>query len=357
MEPSLQKFIVSHQTPDSRMTRDHTKIPPLAHRFCSSPSLLKEEIQFLVINYEDNGFDPRKLREITANYRPPEGGAPPPPPALRLTPPPQPPLPPPPPQPPPPPPTPPPPQNSPLITRLRPTAARQNRQQQQQQQQQQQPQQPQQHQQQLQLQQPQQLQQQLQQQQQPQQQQQQQRQQQHDRCKTFASVPYVASLHRQLKRAFLSNGVDYHSKPGPKLGNLLCASNKTRPDRLDQKGVYELTCSCDPGSKYIGQTRVSFKTRMGQHAADTTSNKLDENISGISKHARHCNEGNIKWDEPKILTTFADKRKYSLQQSLLIRESLEIKRQSTTTGLGLNDPQLCVKTTAWNPILKKLKDK
>ena len=31
-------------------------------------------------------------------------------------------------------------------------------------------------------------------------------------------------------------------------------------------------------------------------------------------------------------------------------------KHKTTRGLGLNDPHLCVKTGAWDPILDKLKD-
>ena len=95
---------------------------------------------------------------------------------------------------------------------------------------------------------------------------------------------------------------------------------------------------------------------MGQHASDVTSSKTDETISGISKHARNCNTGTIKWEEPKILATFNEKNKGALQRNLLIRESLEIRRLKTSTGQGLNDPQLCVRSNAWDPILLKLKD-
>ena len=171
----------------------------------------------------------------------------------------------------------------------------------------------------------------------------------------FASVPFVPSINRQLKRAFLNNDVDFHSKPGPKLGNLLCGHNKTRPDKLAQKGVYLQTCNCSDDAQYVGQTRVSFKTRMSQHLSDVSSSKSDETISGISKHARQCQGGNINWDEPTILSTFNDKNKNALQQNLLIRESLEIRRLKTSRGHGLNDPQLCVKSNAWDPILAKLK--
>ena len=174
--------------------------------------------------------------------------------------------------------------------------------------------------------------------------------------KSSALRTYVASINRQLRRAFLSNDVDYHSKPGPKLANVLCKNNKTHPDPLDKKGVYLQSCDCDPKAIYVGQTRVNFRTRMGQHRADTTSSKTDENVSGITKHARHCNNGTINWDNPKILATFADKQMGTLQRNCLIRESLEIRRLGTSFENGLNDPQLCVKSNAWDPILKKLKD-
>ena len=172
----------------------------------------------------------------------------------------------------------------------------------------------------------------------------------------FASIPFVSSINRQLKHAFHSNDVDFHSKPGPKLGNILCSANKTRPDKFDQKGVYLLTCSCSEDSKYIGQTRVNFRTRMGQHQTDVTSSKSDETISGISKHARLCQNGSINWEEPKILSTFNNKNKAGLQKNLLIRESLEIRRLKTSRGQGFNDPQLCVRSNAWDPILSKIKD-
>ena len=123
---------------------------------------------------------------------------------------------------------------------------------------------------------------------------------------------------------------------------------------MDKKGIYQLSCSCNDKAKYIGQTRVSFRTRMGQHLDDVTSSKPEANISGISKHARNCPDGVINWEEPEIVATYSDKSKKSLQKNLLIRESLEIRRHKTSHGQGLNDPQLCVRSNAWNPILQKI---
>ena len=136
--------------------------------------------------------------------------------------------------------------------------------------------------------------------------------------------------------------------------NVLCSSNKSRPDPMEQKGIYLQSCTCNPFALYVGQTRVNFKTRMSQHQSDTTSNKSDEHISGISKHARHCTAGQVDWEKPHILSTFQSKNKGALQQDLLIRESLEIRRLKTSTSNGLNDPQLCVRTNAWDPILQKI---
>ena len=62
----------------------------------------------------------------------------------------------------------------------------------------------------------------------------------------------------------------------------------------------------------------------------------------------------VNWEDHQILSYFNDKSKNNLQRNLLIRESLEIRRQKTSTGDGLNDPQLAVKSNAWDPILVKL---
>ena len=76
--------------------------------------------------------------------------------------------------------------------------------------------------------------------------------------------------HNRLKRAFLFNNLDFFSKPGPILGNLLSSPNMTRHFSIDLKGVYQLNCSCNPESTYIGQTHVSCHTRMGQQHNDVT---------------------------------------------------------------------------------------
>ena len=92
---------------------------------------------------------------------------------------------------------------------------------------------------------------------------------------------------------------------------------------------------------------------MKQHKADVESKKLDEHISGISKHARSCTTGHIDWENPKIIAIFQEKK--NLQLNLSIRESLEIRKQDSTNHC-YNDPQMAMKSKAWDPLLKKIKN-
>jgi hypothetical protein len=319
-----------------------------AHRICSDPDLRKKETEYLLNNYEDNGFDKKKLIEIATSYKPPTteenppgqvgGPIPPPaPPLLIATPPPA--LPPPLPMAPPPP----------SPRRLRQTPWRvQHQQQQSQQSQQQSQQQPG----------PNSQQQSPQQQTQPQSQQQSQQ----NRRRAFTSMPYIPSLANQLQRIFRKNDCKLFFRSGPKLTNILCSGNKTQPPKLDKKGIYKLSCSCSPNASYVGETRVSIKTRVKQHKDGINtydpddSNAANQNVSGITRHASQCINGVIKWEEPEILATFQEKNKTKLQKDLFIRESLEIRYQNTGPGVGLNDDlSKYVKTHAWGPLFVKLR--
>ena len=65
---------------------------------------------------------------------------------------------------------------------------------------------------------------------------------------------------------------------------------------------------------YIGQTRVSIKTRMKQHRSDVESKKADSEIPGISKHARYCTHGKIDWETSEVLKIEKEKNRFSLQK-------------------------------------------
>ena len=80
-------------------------------------------------------------------------------------------------------------------------------------------------------------------------------------------------------------------------------------------------------------------------------------VSGVTKHAATCQTGTVDFQNPKILATFQDKKKSTLQQNLFIRESLEIrKHDAARTGLNERNDENSkyVKTTAWGPLLKKI---
>ena len=62
----------------------------------------------------------------------------------------------------------------------------------------------------------------------------------------------------------------------------------------------------------------------------------------------------IAWSEPTVLSTYNDKNKNGLQQNLLIQESLKIRRLKTSRGKGRNNPQLSVRSNAWDPILAEI---
>jgi hypothetical protein len=140
--------------------------------------------------------------------------------------------------------------------------------------------------------------------------------------------------------------------------------NKTHPPKTDRKGVYKLSCSCSPSASYVGETRVSIKTRMRQHqdgiaSYDPTMPVTDgaTNVSGITKHASQCKNGTVDWENPEVLATFQDKNKFKMQKNLFVRESLEIRKQNTGPGKGLNDDYSSyVKTHAWGPLFKKLRN-
>ena len=120
---------------------------------------------------------------------------------------------------------------------------------------------------------------------------------------------------------------------------------------MDKPGVYEITCSCNPKAKYVGQTIRPISTRINEHKK--AAEKGNYQHSGIAQHRETCREP-INW-EPRILTNMVDKSKKRLTYNLKVREALEIKRQNTGPNNGLNeDWGAYVKTNAWNPVFNQM---
>ena len=75
MEHNKPRFI------EINLTRDSNQDPKTwigvfkgalcrAHRLCSNKSLLKKEINYLISNFEDNGYSRKILKNITRTYTP-----------------------------------------------------------------------------------------------------------------------------------------------------------------------------------------------------------------------------------------------------------------------------------------------
>ena len=72
--------------------------------------------------------------------------------------------------------------------------------------------------------------------------------------KKYACIPYIPEIAHPLKRVLKKAGVTTIFSSGPKLQNILCGANKTRPDPQRKKGVYRYQCPCSDNSVYVGQT-------------------------------------------------------------------------------------------------------
>ena len=77
----------------------------------------------------------------------------------------------------------------------------------------------------------------------------------------------------------------------------------------------------------MGETGATVKTRIKQHQKAVFENK--KNGSALVKHPDICN-GSVQWDKASIL---ASENKFFRR---IVRESLEIQRQRTAPGQGLN---------------------
>ena len=170
--------------------------------------------------------------------------------------------------------------------------------------------------------------------------------------KPYIVIPYLpGGTYHQIKRACDKAGVTLITKPGTKLTNILCSCNKTCHDPSLKPGVYEITCTCSPNAKYVGQTIRPISTRGKEHCRAAQTGNWHH--SGIAQHKETCKE-ELDW-EPKVLVNVTNKNKKQLTYNLKVREALEIRRHNSGPGHGLNeDYGAYVKTTAWNPVFNEM---
>ena len=167
--------------------------------------------------------------------------------------------------------------------------------------------------------------------------------------KPYCRIPYIPEgFFHEIRRALNEAGVNTCATAGRKLGQALCSKNKTHPDPKQKKGIYQLTCTCNDKNTYVGQTIRAINKRCLEHKKASEKGKWQH--SGISQHKETCNQP-VDWENPIVLKTMSGKNKKSLAYNLKIREALEIKRQNSGPGQGLNeDFGAYVKTTQWNPV-------
>ena len=165
----------------------------------------------------------------------------------------------------------------------------------------------------------------------------------------FVKLPWIPGLSPKLRKSFRKAGYRTVFKSGSNLKTMLTSKNKSRLPPNSHPGVYMIECKC--GKKYVGETGLKISTRVGQHKKNVEDEKWD--ISGITNHARDCNEG-LNWDEARLLKT--EENKFDRK----VREALEIQFRQTAPhtehGLNLDDGQY-VTSRFWKPMLSHIREK
>ena len=124
--------------------------------------------------------------------------------------------------------------------------------------------------------------------------------------KPYCRIPYIPGIFLEIRRTLNEAGINTCATSGQKLGQVLCAKNKTQPEQKQRKGIYQLSCPCDAKSIYVGQTIRAIDRRCLEHK--TAAEKGNWPHSGISQHKELCKEP-VEWEDPKILKTMSRKNK------------------------------------------------
>ena len=87
-----------------------------------------------------------------------------------------------------------------------------------------------------------------------------------DEYRPFACIGYIPEVAPQIKRILAKAGVNTVFTAAPKLKDILCSKNKTKPKAEKGKGIYQYRCSCDEKAIYVGQTARSFEPRWKEQS-------------------------------------------------------------------------------------------
>ena len=131
--------------------------------------------------------------------------------------------------------------------------------------------------------------------------------------KPYVVMTYLPNgIFHQVKRACSKAGINLVTRPGSKLKDMLCGSNRTHHEPITKPGVYKSNCPCSPKSVYIGQTIRPISVRGKEHERNAANGNFHH--SGITQHKETCNK-NVIW-EPKVLTNMSNKNKKKLTYDL-----------------------------------------
>ena len=134
-------------------------------------------------------------------------------------------------------------------------------------------------------------------------------------------LPYEKGISENIQRISKGFNVKVIHKKNKSLKNIVNTPCLTNETPMDQQGVvYKVKCGeCE--KFYIGETGRKLRTRLREHEKDASSDKKEECISGLSKHAMESKH-NIVFDNAEIL------HKERNFQKRKFKEAIAIKKQS-----------------------------
>ena len=137
----------------------------------------------------------------------------------------------------------------------------------------------------------------------------------------FACLPYIPEISHQLRRAFAKANINTTFLSAPKLKDLLCGKNTTKPPKEKRKGIYKYQCPCSTNATYIGQTCRSYEIRWDKHKKAVDRQQWQH--SGITQHYQHCPH-QIDKENFSIVQNMQGKNKRRLGYDMRVRKALEI---------------------------------